>query len=241
MTKFYLQFKYIADFFVALIGIIVASPIMAVIAVAIKIEDGGNVLLRQDRTGRYGKKFVCYKFRSMKGENVPFDKHRPVIKDNNENLTKVGKVIRKFKLDELPQIVNVLKGDMCFIGPRPLLPVYDCEYQNWELIKFEMRPGLTGLSQVRGNGHLSIKARKYYDAYYITHASPLLDIKIIIKTVAVLFVGERRFLRHVPVEEYAELKNLIESKYTINRQTYLNFGLTPPEESGDNNTCKTDE
>ena len=241
MNRVYIRFKYAMVFVMALVALVAVSPLLLGVAIAIKAEDGGKVIFKQLRTGKQGKKFYCYKFRSMKGENVPFDKHRPVIKDNNENLTKVGKVIRKFKLDELPQIVNVLKGDMCFIGPRPLLPVYDCEYQNWELIKFEMRPGLTGLSQVRGNGHLSIKARKYYDAYYVTHASPLLDIKIIIKTVAVLFVGERRFLRHVPVEEYAELKNLIESKYTINRQTYLNFGLTPPEESGDNNTCKTDE
>ena len=152
MTKFYLHIKYITDFIIALVGIILASPLMAAVAVAIKIEDGGNVLLRQSRTGRHGKKFTCYKFRSMKSADVPFDKNKPVIKDNNDNLTKVGKFIRKFKIDELPQIFNVLKGDMCFIGPRPLLPVYDCEYQEWELIKFEMRPGLTGLSQVRGNG-----------------------------------------------------------------------------------------
>ena len=190
MIRFYLRLKYITDFVIALLGIIIASPVMAVIAVAIKIEDGGPVLLRQQRTGRYGEKFTCYKFRSMKSDKVPFDKHRPVIKDSNQNLTKVGKVIRKLKFDELPQIVNVLKGDMCFIGPRPLLPVYDCEYQEWELIKFEMRPGLTGLSQVRGNGHLTIKARKYYDAYYVLHASPLLDLKIIFKTIAVLLVGE---------------------------------------------------
>ncbi len=229
MTKFYLQVKYIADFIVALIGIIVVSPLMAAIALAIKIEDGGNVLIRQSRTGKYGKKFICYKFRSMKSGNVPFDIHKPVIKDSNENLTKVGKFIRKFKFDELPQIVNVLKGDMCFIGPRPLLPVYDYEYEEWELIKFEMRPGLTGLAQVRGNGHLSIKARKYYDAYYTLHASPILDTKIILKTMAVLVLGERRFLTHVSPEEYASLQSEVK-KHKISRQTYINFGLTPPDE-----------
>ena len=230
MTKFYLHIKYIIDFIVALVGIILASPLMAAVAVAIKIEDGGNVLLRQSRTGRHGKKFTCYKFRSMKSADVPFDKNKPVIKDNNDNLTKVGKFIRKFKIDELPQIFNVLKGDMCFIGPRPLLPVYDCEYQEWELIKFEMRPGLTGLSQVRGNGYLTIKARKYYDAYYVMHASPVLDIKIILKTAAVLFMGERRFLRHVPPEDYIRLQEEVK-KRPISRQTYINFGLVPPEEA----------
>lgn len=227
MIRFYLKLKYITDFVIALLGIIIASPVMAVIAVAIKIEDGGPVLLRQQRTGRYGEKFVCYKFRSMKSDKVPFDKHRPVIKDSNQNLTKVGKVIRKLKFDELPQIVNVLKGDMCFIGPRPLLPVYDCEYQEWELIKFEMRPGLTGLSQVRGNGHLTIKARKYYDAYYVLHASPLLDLKIIFKTIAVLLVGEKRFLKRVPPEDYVKLKNEVGKRLKISDRTYKNFKVTP--------------
>lgn len=227
MIRFYLRLKYITDFVIALLGIIIASPVMAVIAVAIKIEDGGPVLLRQQRTGRYGEKFTCYKFRSMKSDKVPFDKHRPVIKDSNQNLTKVGKVIRKLKFDELPQIVNVLKGDMCFIGPRPLLPVYDCEYQEWELIKFEMRPGLTGLSQVRGNGHLTIKARKYYDAYYVLHASPLLDLKIIFKTIAVLFAGEKRFLKRVPPEDYVKLKNEVGKRLKISDRTYKNFKVTP--------------
>lgn len=227
MIRFYLRLKYITDFVIALLGIIIASPVMAAIAVAIKIEDGGPVLLRQQRTGRYGEKFVCYKFRSMKSDKVPFDKHRPVIKDSNQNLTKVGKVIRKLKFDELPQIVNVLKGDMCFIGPRPLLPVYDCEYQEWELIKFEMRPGLTGLSQVRGNGHLTIKARKYYDAYYVLHASPLLDLKIIFKTIAVLLVGEKRFLKRVPPEDYVKLKNEVGRRLKISDRTYKNFKVTP--------------
>lgn len=227
MIRFYLRLKYITDFVIALLGIIIASPVMAAIAVAIKIEDGGPVLLRQQRTGRYGEKFVCYKFRSMKSDKVPFDKHRPVIKDSNQNLTKVGKVIRKLKFDELPQIVNILKGDMCFIGPRPLLPVYDCEYQEWELIKFEMRPGLTGLSQVRGNGHLTIKARKYYDAYYVLHASPLLDLKIIFKTIAVLLVGEKRFLKRVPPEDYVKLKNEVGKRLKISDRTYKNFKVTP--------------
>ena len=236
MTKLYFNFKYIADLFVAIIGLVIASPVMAFIAVAIKIEDGGEVLLRQRRTGRYGKKFICYKFRSMKSADVPFDKHNPVIKDNNANLTRVGKIIRKLKLDELPQIFNIIKGDMCFIGPRPLLPVYDCEYEEWELIKFEMRPGLTGLSQGCGNGYLSIKARKSYDAYYVMHASTLMDVKIVFKTIGVLFFGERRFLRHVPPEAYDKLKSEVGTKMHISRQTYLNFGLIPPEDRGEKHT-----
>lgn len=241
MTKFYLQLKYIADFVLALLGIIIASPLMALVAIAIKLEDGGKVLFHQQRTGKYGKKFNCYKFRSMKSSDVPFDKHKAVIKDNNVNVTKVGRIIRKLKIDELPQLFNVLKGDMCFIGPRPLLPVYDSEYEMWELAKFEMRPGLTGLSQVCGNGHLSIMGRKYYDAYYVMHASPLLDLKIIFKTIGVLIVGERRFLRHVAPEDYATLKALVNKKLRIHRQTYINFGMTPPDEDKEGSKCATKE
>lgn len=233
MVKFYLKTKYAFDFVIALLGIVIVSPLLAVVAIAIKAEDGGNVLIRQSRTGLHGRKFTCYKFRSMKSADVGYDKHKRVIKDSNPNLTKVGKVIRKLKIDELPQLVNVIKGDMCIIGPRPLLPVYDTDYEDWELIKFEMRPGMTGLGQVRGNGYLSIKARKYYDAYYVTHASPILDIKIIIKTVAVLFLGERRFLRHVSPEQYARAREDVNARHSISRETYINFGLTPPEERGE--------
>ena len=233
MVKFYLKTKYAFDFVIALLGIVIVSPLLAVVAIAIKAEDGGNVLIRQSRTGLHGRKFTCYKFRSMKSADVGYDKHKRVIKDSNPNLTRVGKFIRKFKIDELPQLVNVIKGDMCIIGPRPLLPVYDTDYEDWELIKFEMRPGMTGLGQVRGNGYLSIKARKYYDAYYVTHASPILDIKIIIKTVAVLFLGERRFLRHVSPEQYARAREDVNARHSISRETYINFGLTPPEERGE--------
>ncbi len=233
MVKFYLKTKYAFDFVIALLGIVIVSPLLAVVAIAIKAEDGGNVLIRQSRTGLHGRKFTCYKFRSMKSADVGYDKHKRVIKDSNPNLTRVGKYIRKFKIDELPQLVNVIKGDMCIIGPRPLLPVYDTDYEDWELIKFEMRPGMTGLGQVCGNGYLSIKARKYYDAYYVTHASPILDIKIIIKTVAVLFLGERRFLRHVSPEQYARAREDVNARHSISRETYINFGLTPPEERGE--------
>lgn len=233
MVKFYLKTKYAFDFVIALLGIVIVSPLLAVVAIAIKAEDGGDVLIRQSRTGLHGRKFTCYKFRSMKSADVGYDKHKRVIKDSNPNLTRVGKFIRKFKIDELPQLVNVIKGDMCIIGPRPLLPVYDTDYEDWELIKFEMRPGMTGLGQVCGNGYLSIKARKYYDAYYVTHASPILDIKIIIKTVAVLFLGERRFLRHVSPEQYARAREDVNARHSISRETYINFGLTPPEERGE--------
>ena len=231
MSMFYFKIKKVADVMIATVTVILISPLLAIVALAIKIEDGGNVLIRQSRTGKYGRPFVCYKFRSMKSDHVRFDKNAPVIQDNNPNLTKVGKFIRKFKIDELPQLFNIIKGDMCIIGHRPFLPVYDCEYENWELVKFTIRPGLTGLSQVRGNGYLSIKERNYYDAYYATHASLFLDIKIFFKTIGVLLVGEKRFLKHVTEEEYAALEKLVEEKYEISDEILSNLGRKTPDEN----------
>ena len=219
MNRAYIRFKYAMDFVVALVAVVACSPLLLAVAIAIKAEDGGKVIFAQRRTGVGGKKFNCYKFRSMKNTEILFDKNKPVIQDNNPNLTKVGKIIRKFKIDELPQLFNVLKGDMCIIGPRPLLPVYDSDYEDWEIVKFEMRPGLTGLGQVYGNGYLSIKDRKYYDVLYAMHASPWMDLKIVFKTIAVVIVGERRFLRPVTEMEYRRLKLEVFRRYTVQPDT----------------------
>ena len=219
MNRAYIKIKYALDFLLAAAGIILFSPLMLGVAIAIKAEDGGSVIFRQTRTGVGGKKFNCYKFRSMKSENVSYDKNKRVIKDNNPNLTRVGRFIRKFKIDELPQLLNVLKGDMCFIAPRPLLPVFDGDYEDWELVKFEVRPGITGLGQVYGNGYLSIKDRKYYDVLYAMHASPWMDLKIVFKTIAVIIVGEKRFLRPVSDMEYRRLKLEVFRRYTVQPDT----------------------
>ncbi len=219
MNKFYIGVKYSADFLIALILVVALSPLMLGIAIAIKAEDGGVVIFKQRRTGAGGKKFNCYKFRSMKSTEVTFDKDKRVILDSNPNLTHVGKLIRKFKLDELPQLFNILRGDMCFIAPRPLLPVFDTDYEDWEMVKFEMRPGLTGLGQVYGNGHLSIKDRKFYDVYYVMHVSLWMDIKITLKTVGVVLFGEKRYLRPVSEQEYRRLKREVRRHYTVSPET----------------------
>ena len=219
MNRTYIRIKYAADFLVALIAVIVFSPLMAGVAIAIKAEDGGSVIFSQRRPGAGGKKFNCYKFRSMKSTDVHFDKTQPVIGDRNANLTKVGRFIRKFKIDELPQLFNVLKGDMCLIAPRPLLPVYDTDYEDWELVKFEMRPGMTGLGQVCGNGYLQIKERKYYDVYYVMHVSLWLDFKILVKTVGVVLLGEERFLRPVSEQESRKLRREVKRNYTVQPDT----------------------
>lgn len=219
MNRAYIKFKYVADFFLALIGLIILSPLFAGAAIAIKCESKGKIILKQRRTGQYGKKFYCYKFRTMVSENIFFDKNASVIRDDNPHLTKVGKFLRKFKMDELPQLINVIKGEMCLIAPRPLLPVYDSDYEPWELVKFEIRPGITGLGQVCGNGHLDMKDRKYYDAYYAMHASFGLDIKIFFRTLGVILFGEARYLRPVNRQEYRRLKREVKRCYTVQPKT----------------------
>lgn len=219
MQRFYLRVKYTVDFVLALLALIVLSPLMLVIAICINAEDGGKVLIRQRRTGLGGKKFDCFKFRSMKSDCVPYDKHRRIIRDDDKNLTKVGRFIRKYKLDELPQLVNILKGDMCIVGPRPLLPDFDRDYEDWEMVKFEVRPGLTGLGQIYGNGYLHIYERKYYDAYYAMYFSLRMDIKIFFRTIGVIFCGEKRFLRRPTVQEYRKLRQEVKRCYTVQPET----------------------
>lgn len=204
--KFYFYVKYAISFGLAAVLVIVTAPIFLITAIAIKAEDGGKVIFSQERTGRGMNRFKVYKFRTMKTTDVAFDKNRQVIAGHNSNVTKVGRVIRKLKIDELPQIYNVLKGDMCFISPRPLLPAFESDYKEWERVKFFAKPGMTGLGQVNGNGYLSIEERNYYDVYYVMNASLWLDLKIAFKTIGVIVRGEERYIKHVKVNDYCNLK-----------------------------------
>lgn len=122
--KMYLYVKYAFSYVIAAVLAVLTAPVIAVTAIAIKLEDGGKVFFSQERTGKGMKRFKVYKFRTMTSTNVAFDKDNPVVSGNSMHVTRVGRIIRKFKIDELPQIYNVLKGDMCFIAPRPLLPSY---------------------------------------------------------------------------------------------------------------------
>ena len=215
----YLYLKYAFDFCAALLAVILLSPLLLLVAAAIKLEDGGEVIFRQKRTGRGGKKFYCYKFRSMTSAKVRYNKHKRVIADENPNVTKVGRVIRKLKIDELPQLFNILKGDMSVIGPRPLLPAFDRDYEDWEMVKFELRPGLTGLGQVRGNGYLNTYDRKYYDAYYAMHLSFGMDVKIFFKTIGVVLFGEKKFLLPVTQAQHRALRREVKRGYTVPPET----------------------
>lgn len=167
------------DFLLSLCGIIVLSPILAVLAVLVRVKLGSPVLFHQERPGRHEKIFKLYKFRSMTDEK---DAEGNLLPDE-VRLTRFGKLLRSTSLDELPELFNILKGDMSLIGPRPLLVRYLPYYTEQERHRHDVRPGLTGLAQVNGRNALGWEDRFRYDLDYVNHISFGMDLKIIAMTV----------------------------------------------------------
>ena len=182
--------KKIADVLLSFAGIIVLIPMFLIVSVAIKIEDGGSVFYKQQRVTIGGKTFRLIKFRSMREEVG--DIHRSVT-ENDDRITKVGRFIRKFRIDEFPQLFNVLSGEMSLVGPRPEM-VENVRSYSKELPEFayrqRMKAGITGLAQVYGRYNTSPKDKLMYDLMYIEQANIWLDIKLILRTVLVLFTPE---------------------------------------------------
>ncbi len=166
------------DFLLSLCGIIVLSPILLVLVVLVRVKLGSPVLFHQERPGRHEKIFKLYKFRSMTDER---DAQGNLLPDE-ERLTKFGKLLRSTSLDELPELFNILKGDMSLIGPRPLLVRYLPYYTDEERRRHDVRPGLTGLAQVNGRNALGWEDRFRYDLHYVDHLNFLLDARIIVMT-----------------------------------------------------------
>lgn len=167
--------KRFLDFMLSLMGIIILSPILLILWILVRMKLGSPVLFHQERPGRYEKVFKLYKFRSMTDER---DAQGNLLPDE-VRLTKFGKILRSTSLDELPELFNILKGDMSLIGPRPLLVRYLPYYTDEERHRHDVRPGLTGLAQVNGRNALGWEDRFRYDLYYVEHLSFLLDLKII--------------------------------------------------------------
>lgn len=203
----YKLIKSLLDRLIAFLGLIVLFLPLLIIALIIKIDSRGVAVFRQERVGKNGKIFKLFKFRTMKSTTVKADASNPVIKDDNQNLTRVGRVLRKIKADELLQLLNVLVGDMSIVGPRPLMPIHTQNYEEWERQKFAVKPGMSGLSQVRGNVYLSSQERSYYDVKYAQKPTFLKDCEIFFKTIGVIFCGEEKFLRPVPAEEIQKMKD----------------------------------
>ena len=176
----YKYFKRIIDFVASLTALIILSPLMALSAVLVKFGDGGSVLFKQRRPGKDGKIFTVYKFRTM-SEKTEDENGREL--SDVERMTKIGSFLRKTSLDELPQLFNVLKGDMSFIGPRPLLCEYLELYTPYQMRRHEVLPGISGLAQVNGRNAITWEEKFDYDVYYVDHMSFWLDLKIIFKTI----------------------------------------------------------
>ncbi len=190
--KIYRVIKAALDFLIALIALIVFSPLFLVVAIAIKIDSRGPVFFVQKRIGKNGKLFNCLKFRSMFVEARP-DVASYEFKDVQSYITKVGGFLRKFSIDELPQFINVLTFKMSLIGFRPTLP---CERELDEVRQgydvYQVRPGISGWAQVNGRDVLAAQPKKKaeYDAYYLEHFSFWLDVKIFFMTIIKIFKSD---------------------------------------------------
>ncbi len=181
----YKSFKRFFDILVSLLFLIVLSPLMLITALAIKLDSKGPVIFKQERLGLGGKVFLIYKFRSM-CENAEHMGTGQYSFADDMRVTKVGKILRATSIDELPQLVNILKGEMSFIGPRPPLTYHPwniSEYTDEQLRMFEVRPGITGWAQVNGRKHTEWHERIRLNVYYVENMSLFLDIKILFMTV----------------------------------------------------------
>lgn len=184
------------DVSVAGAALLLTTPILAVAALLIRLEDPGPALFRQVRVGRDGKPFQLLKLRSMRIHNLAPTEIGQVT-DGHPMVTRVGAVLRRSKIDELPQLLNVLRGDMSLVGPRPTLPEQVSEYSDFQRRRLSVRPGLTGWAQVNGNVSLSWSDRIALDVWYVDHRTCKLDIEILTRTLKVVLTGERPQLRAV--------------------------------------------
>lgn len=197
MKKFNQIIKRVCDFILSLIGIIVLSPIFIIVSIAIKLDSKGKILFLQKRVGRYGKEFDIYKFRTMVSDAERLGKQITVGNDNR--ITKVGAFLRKYKIDELPQLFNVLKGDMSLVGPRPEVPKYVKLYSDEQKKVLNVRPGITDMASLRYKDENEILGKvdnpeEYYinvimkdklklNLEYIEKSNIFFDLYLIIKTV----------------------------------------------------------
>ena len=181
----YSHFKRASDVIISVLMLIALSPILLIVAILIKLESKGPAIFKQERIGLNGKVFNIYKFRSMCVGAEKMGSGQYSFKGDSR-VTKIGKIIRTLSIDELPQLVNIIKGDMSLIGPRPVLTYHPWkfnEYSNEQKKRFTVRPGVTGLAQINGRKALDWNERIKFDIYYTENLSLLLDIDIFFKTI----------------------------------------------------------
>jgi len=182
--------KRIIDFLLSLIGIIVLSPVLLLLCLAIKIDSKGPIIFKQKRVGKNKTHFNIYKFRTMKID-TPKEMPTHLLSDPDFYITKVGKILRKTSLDELPQLFNIIKGDMAVIGPRPALwNQYDLIEERDKYGANDIRPGLTGLAQISGRDELEIPIKAKVDGKYTDNISLMMDIKCFFGTITSVFKSD---------------------------------------------------
>jgi lipopolysaccharide/colanic/teichoic acid biosynthesis glycosyltransferase len=178
----------VADLALAALGLLVGAPIVAVSAAAIKLTSRGPVIYRQQRVGREGQAFEVYKLRTMRMGADPVGVGTPVLEDD-PRVTRVGRFLRRFSLDEIPNLVNVLRGEMAIVGPRPTLAAQVELYTPSQLRRLEVKPGLTGWAQVNGRAGIPWEERIELDVWYVDNRSPRLDLRILGRTLRMLATG----------------------------------------------------
>lgn len=197
--------KRIIDFILSLCGIIILSPVLLIVSFLVRVNIGSPILFRQARPGLNGKIFMMYKFRTMTDER---DENGELLGDGIR-LTKFGKMLRSTSLDELPEMFNILKGDMSIVGPRPLLVKYLPLYNERQAHRHDVKPGLTGYAQVNGRNAISWEEKFELDIFYVNNASLLMDIFIFFKTIKKVFVKEGIDSgTSVTMEEFKGSKNI---------------------------------
>lgn len=187
---FYDIFSRILDILLSLLGLSIGIPLIIIFGILVKLEDGGPIIYKQERLGKDGKIFNLYKIRSMRIDAEKFGVQW--AQNNDPRVLKVGKFIRKTRIDEIPQLFNILKGDMSIVGPRPERPMFTMQF-NEEIDGFVdrlvVKPGLTGLAQVNGGYEMTPEEKLHWDVKYIKNRSNLLDIEIILKTIKIILTG----------------------------------------------------
>lgn len=179
-------FKRIIDFFFAFFGIMLLSPLLILITIGLFIANQGKPFFIQRRPGKDGEIFKIIKFKTMSEKK---DSDGNLLPDE-DRLTKIGSFVRKTSLDEIPQLLNVIKGDMSLIGPRPLLPEYLPLYSDFQKQRHKVRPGITGWAQVNGRNAISWNQKFEYDVWYVDHVSMITDLIIIFKTIKKVLISE---------------------------------------------------
>jgi lipopolysaccharide/colanic/teichoic acid biosynthesis glycosyltransferase len=177
-----------ADLALAGLGLVVAAPAAAVAAAAVKLSDGGPVLYRQQRVGKDGAEFELLKLRTMV-VGAESQGAGPAVDYGDPRITRAGRALRRLSIDELPQLWNVIRGDMSVIGPRPTLAYQVGRYTPRQRRRLEVKPGLTGWAQIHGRARLPWDERIELDVWYVEHRSPLVDLKILARTPLALFSG----------------------------------------------------